>query len=194
VAATTLGEALGLLQQELGPAGKVIIKVQLDGADLAGAELVAARAQTIAGRAIVFSTTSQAELAQRMIGRLAALVEYLGTQHPQIAKLLEQGQSSKALEQFGSVLSAWQQIQQSYGSLLTLLHTRLEDLRVREIPAEQVLADFQRQLQDISQAVQANDLVLLADILQYEMDSAVANWTGLLEAALGVVENQGNGI
>jgi len=36
--------------------------------------------------------------------------------------------------------------------------------------------------------------VLLADILQYEMDSAVANWTGLLEAALGVVENQGNGI
>jgi hypothetical protein len=37
-------------------------------------------------------------------------------------------------------------------------------------------------------ALQNHDLVLLADILQYEMDGAVANWMNLLESTLALVE------
>jgi hypothetical protein len=46
-------------------------------------------------------------------------------------------------------------------------------------------------LGEIQTALQNQDFVLLADILQYEMDGAVANWMALLEATLGVVEPAG---
>ncbi len=188
---STLGDAMGLLHQQISKSGKVIIKVQVDGQELAGEALAAARAQAVGARAVTISTTSQTELAKSMIGRLAALVEYLGGQHRRVAELIEQGQSSKALEQFASVLGAWQQVNQSYVSLLKFLSTSLDDLMVREIPASEVVADFHRQLNEIAGALKNQDLVLLADILQYEMDSAIENWTGLLEAALGVVEKAG---
>jgi hypothetical protein len=190
----TLGEALSLLHRQISKDGKVIVKVRVDGQELEGDALEHARAAAIGERLIALATDSQAELAKRMIGRLAALVEYMGKQHHHIAGLIEQGHGHRALGQLASVLSAWQQIQQSYSALLKLLNTNLGDVKVREIPATEVLIDFHRQLSEMAEALKNQDLVLLGDILQYEMDSAIANWTGLLEAALGVVEANAAGM
>jgi hypothetical protein len=192
--AGTLGEALNLLHSQISKNGKVIVKVRVDGQELEGEQLEHARAAAIGQRAIALATDSRTELAKRMIGRLAALVEYMGKQHHHVASLIEQGHGARALEQLGSVLSAWQRIQQSYSALLQLLNTGLDDLMVREMPASEVLSDFHRQLTEIAEALRNQDMVLLADIMQYEMDSAVANWMGLLESVLGLVEGKDSDI
>ena len=66
----------------------------------------------------------------------------------------------------------------------------MRELPVREMNGEAVLEEFCRQLGEIT-ALRNRDFVLLADILQYEMDGAMANWMALLEATLGVVEPAG---
>ena len=187
-AASTLGETLLWVQNRLQDTGKVIVKVEIDGTVLDGTALSEKDQMAVGARQVGIFTADQRDLAHAMLGKLAALVEYLGTRHRDVANLIEQGQLPKALEQLGGVLSAWQQIDQAYSSLCRMLHLRVEDLHVGDKRATDSLAEFQGQLQEIHQALTQQDMVLLADVLQYEMDGAVANWTGMLAATLGVVD------
>ena len=184
----TLADALIWVQTRLATTGKVIVKVELDGTCLNGPALTESQSAPIAQRQVGISTADQKELSRSMIGRLAALIEFIGPQHRQVATLIEQNQTSKALGQLGQVLSAWQQIQHSFASLMTMLDLRVEDLQVGELPAKELIADFSRQLGEMQTALQNKDMVLLTDILQYEMDSAIANWTNLLALLLGIVD------
>jgi hypothetical protein len=105
--------------------------------------------------------------------------------------MLERGQTQAALDRLKGILSAWQEIQAAYGNLVKMLELPLKELPVRELNGEAVLEEFCRQLGEIHTALHNRDFVLLADILQYEMDGAMANWMALLEATLGVVEPAG---
>jgi hypothetical protein len=64
----------------------------------------------------------------------------------------------------------------------------MAELTVRDLNGEQILEEFCSQLREMQTALQNHDLVLLADILQYEMDGAVENWMAILEATLAHVE------
>ena len=184
---STLGDALNLIQQHL-EGGKIIVKVELDGQPVDGSTLTLSRSAPLAGHHVAVSTADQKQLALATIGKLAALIEWLAPQHAEIAAALEKGQTAPALQRLGGVLSAWQQIQQSYAGLMTLLQIKLEDVPVRDLTAADVIAEFCKQLTELQTALQNQDFVLLGDILQYEMEGAVKNWMSLLEAALGVVQ------
>jgi hypothetical protein len=143
----------------------------------------------------------QKDLALTTIGKLAALIEWLTPQHKSIATLLEQGNSALALARLGEVLSAWHQIQTAYGNLAKLVGITMNELRVHDgggagggawggVTGEIVLNEFCNQLSEMQTSLKNHDLVLLADILQYEMDGAAANWMSLLEATLAIVEPQ----
>ena len=184
----TLADALIWVQNQIADTGKVIVKVELDGTCLNGPAFTQSQSALIGTRRVGISTADQTELARAMIGKLAALIEYLGPQHRQVAALIEQNQTAKAMAQLGQVLSAWQQIQHAFSNLLSMLDLRLENLVVVERPAGDLIADFSRQLGEMQTALQNQDMVLLTDILQYEMDGAIANWTNLLALLLGIVD------
>ena len=131
------------------------------------------------------------DLALTTLGKLAALIEWLAPQHKDVARLLEQGNTNSALSRLAELISAWQQIQFAYSNLAKLLNITMNQLPVRDLGSsggEIVLNEFCDQLTEMQSALQNKDLVLLADILQYEMDGAVANWMSLLESTLAVVE------
>ena len=54
--------------------------------------------------------------------------------------------------------------------------------------ARAIVEEVCRHLGESQTALQNHDFVLLADILQYEMDGAVADWMSLREATVGVIE------
>jgi len=182
----TLGDALEQIRGQI-PEGRVIVKVELDGSAVEGPALTGSRGTTLAGRALSVSTANQQELSWQMLGKLHALIQWLTPQHGEIAKLLETGKTAAALGKLSNVLSAWMQIQQAYGNLAEMQGIELGKLMVREITAEAVIQEFAGQLREIQTALQAQDFVLLGDILQYEMDGVVANWTAILESTLAVV-------
>ena len=183
----TLADALSWAASELPP-GRVITRVELDGQTLEGAALAESRPLPLAARTLSLTTYSRKDLALTTLGKLAALIEWLAPQHKAVAALLEQGHTGVALDRLGQIFTAWQQIQTAYSGLAKLLNVTLGELKVRELTGEQVLNEFCRQLAEMQTALQNHDLVLMADILQYEMDGAVANWIAVLESTLGLVE------
>ena len=186
----TLADALNAIQAQLRK-GQIIIKVELDGQSVEGPALSDSRETPLRGRNVAVSTADQKQLALAMLGKLAALIEWLAPQHAQVAALFEKGQTAPALEKLGGILSAWQQIQQAYSGLLTMTHLHLAELPVRELTADHLMNDFRKQLIELQTALQAQDYVLLADILQYEMDGVVANWTSILESTLARIAPEG---
>jgi hypothetical protein len=183
----TVTDALDWATAKLPP-GRIITKIELDGETLEGSALTKAQKTSLATHTLSLTTHSQKDLALTTIGKLAALIEWLAPQHKDAANLLEKGNSTLALERLGQILSAWQQIQTAYAGLGKLLNISLKELPVHHLTGEHVMNEFITQLSEMQSALQNQDLVLLADILQYEMDGAVANWMSLLEATLGVVE------
>jgi len=184
---STLSDVLKWVRTLL-PAGHVIVKVEKDGEVLDGATLTQSRRLPLEDSEVSLTSGIQKDLALTMLGKLAALIEWLAPQHKEVAGELERGSTQHGLDRLGNILSAWQQIQEAYGNLARLLEISLKDLPVHEMNGESVLNEFVRQLSEIQGALEQRDFVLLSDILQYEMDGAVANWMALLESTLGIVE------
>lgn len=170
------------------PAGRIIVSIKRGEAFLEGAAVTQAGGDPIGGSTLELVSADRKDLSLTMLGKLAALIEWLAPQHKDVASLLEQGHTATALKRLQGVLSAWQQIQAAFGNLAKMLDLSMKDLQVRELNGEAALNEFCRQLEEIQAALRNEDFVLLADILQYEMEGAVANWMALLEATLGVVE------
>jgi hypothetical protein len=187
----TLGDAMAWLQEKLATTGKVVIKVEMDGKSLEGPDLTNARGTPIAERLVAFSTTDSRVLARVMIAKLAALIEFLAGQHGEVAKLFEQNETANALQRLSGVIASWGQVHEAFSGMVTMLKIDLKEMKVGEFPASDLLADFAGQLKSMQEALQNQDMVLLADILQYEMDGAIATWVGLLEATLARLEPLG---
>ncbi|HEY4330153.1 MAG TPA: hypothetical protein VGN88_10495 [Phycisphaerae bacterium] len=173
------------------PEGRVLVRIQVDGAILEGRALTEVRGREMGESTLMLTTGDQKELSLTMLGKLAALIEWLTPQHREVASMLEQGNTQPALERLAGILSAWQEIQSAYGNLAKMLKLSLKELPVREVTGEAVLEEFCKHLGEIQSALTNKDFVLLSDILQYEMEGAIASWMGLLEATLGVVEPVG---
>lgn len=184
----TLGALLDWVQAHIQTSGSIIVRVEIDGQPLDGPALTGSQNLQIGGRRVGVSTADQKDLAHTMIGKLAALVEYLGQRQHDIARLLEQGQSAQALTKLGDLLNAWQQVQQAFGSLTQMLRMDLDRQMVGDRPAKSLINDFRGHLEEIQQALQNQDMVLLGDVLQYEMDAAIRNWNDLLATTLGIVD------
>ncbi len=185
--AATVADALTWTQRQLPP-GKVITKIQLDDTLLEGDALAEARPTSLGTRTLSVASADQKELSFSMLGRLAALIEWLAPQHQQVAALLEKGEQAPAFEGLTRIFSTWQNIQSAYASLAKMNGITLGALPVRDLTGEAILDEFCQQLGEMQKALQNHDFVMLADILQYEMDGAVANWMTLLEATLAVID------
>lgn len=183
----TLAEALAWTQRQLPP-GKVLTNIQLDGSPLDGAALAEARPTLLGKRSLTITSADQKELSFSMLGRLAALIEWLAPQHKQVAALLEKGDQTSAFEGLSRIFSTWQNIQSGYAGLAKMNCITLVELHVRNTNGETVLTQFCAHLSEMQGALQKHDFVLLADILQYEMDGAVADWMSLLESTLAAID------
>jgi hypothetical protein len=183
----TLADALAWAQRHLPP-GKLLTNIEVDGAPLEGSALADARPTPLGKRSLAITSADQKELSFAMLGRLAALIEWLAPQHKQVAALLEKGQQAPAFEGLARIFSTWQNIQSAYAGLAKMNGITLADLPVRTLTGEALLNEFCLHLGEMQTALQNRDLVMLADILQYEMDGAVANWNSLLEATLAVID------
>ena len=191
---STLGAVLQTLQPELdagtGVQGgmRIVIGVKVGGQVFDGPTLTTRMTEPVGPLTVEITTAIRDDLARTTIGKLAALVEFLGPKHHAIAALLEQGQAPIALRDLGELLSAWQQVQLTFEGLTKLLKIDLTRQLVGARPAADLLDEFHAQLQEVAKALQAQDMVLLGDVLQYELDTGLAHWNDVLATLLGIVD------
>jgi hypothetical protein len=184
----TLADALDLAQGKISGTGRIIVTVHVDGEELSGQQISNGSSFSIVDRTVRLGTADQKQLSLTLLGKIHALVEFLGRQQIDVAGAIEKGQQAVALKQLAEVLGAWQQIHAAYSGLVNMSRLDLAALQVGQRSGQEVIQQFSQQLREIADALSNKDMVMLADILQYEMDSAIQNWNDLLAATLGAID------
>ena len=184
---STIGTALCSVQDYIAE-DQVISAVYLDGEPLT-AELL----QEWKNRPVDDFCEARIEapkrnnLAAQGLRLLAQGLANSGAEREQIGDLLAQGKPAQAMDMLGQYLGLWNNIQQTLASAARLMETDLDNLEItfgENGPAKTVrehIDDLTAQLLEIKNSLEAQDLVLLGDVLEYEFGPLTENWQGMLE-------------
>jgi hypothetical protein len=173
----TLAETLRDVQAHCCPPPRILVGFRCDGAEVAGAAMASTLSRPAGSFELleVFTSTREDLVADAMNQASASLEETEGvTQN--VAELLMEGKASEGIERLGECIRMWQQIHDAVVKSLGLLRLDAEQLTVRDEPLLTALDRSKDVLLQIKGALQAQDHVLLADILQYEFSDVSDLW------------------
>jgi len=127
----------------------------------------------------------------RMISQGLAKSE---SQREQIVEDVCQGRLGQAMEKLTSYLEIWKALEQTVGSVCRLLDVDLEqdaaDQQSESIQMVQKrLDELTKQLAELKSALEASDLVLVGDILDYEFGDISKQWCEVLESLADELDN-----
>ncbi len=189
---TTLGAALRVVQEEQVGDDSVISAIWVDGEPLTADTLNRWKDRPV-GDFQETRVDAPSKTAWAASG-LRTLAEGLAASHADredIVTHIHQGRSTEAMQHLPAYLRVWDGLQQSLSSVGRLLDMDLSGL---ELFAQQQgldhwqptfvvdhIHDLSAKLAEIKQALEASDLILLADVLAYEFADLTENWQGLLD-------------
>lgn len=173
----TLAEALRDVQAHCCGPPRIVVGFRCDGSEVTAAAMAATLSRPAGSFELleVFTSTRENLVADAMNQASASLEEAEGiTQN--VAELLMEGKASEGLAPLGECMRMWQQIHDAVVKSLELLRLNSEQLTVRDGPLLTALERPKEVLLQIKGALQTQDHVLLADILQYEFADVTDLW------------------
>ena len=190
-APTTLGAALVTVQEQHITDDQVISTVYVDGEPLTAERLAEWRNRPVDDfEEAHIESLKRNILAAQGLRIVAQGLDQSRTDREQIVEHLGQGRSTEAMNMLNGYLQVWNTTQQSLAGAGRLMEIRLETIEVNahssETDDEQVrplLELFHRltkQLKELKSALEAQDLVLVGDILEYEFSPLTENWQKIL--------------
>jgi hypothetical protein len=102
-----------------------------------------------------------------------------GRAQQEVADQLNAGQVAEALGRVGESVGVWRAGQQVVVRCCALLGEDLTAVEYGGRPIREHLSELAEKLRELRDAFEARDMVLLADLLHYEMPSLCQTWHGL---------------
>jgi len=173
----TLEQTLREVQSNLCPPRRILVGFRCDGEEIVSAAIAAAMQRPVAsfGRLEVFTSTREDLVADTM-GQASSSLEETESTTQRVAELLMEGKTVEGIERLGECLHVWQQVHDAVAKSLELLRLDPQKATVRDQPLLAALERPKDVLLQIKGALQAQDHVLLADILQYEFAEVTDMW------------------
>jgi len=173
----TLAETLRDVQANCCPPPRILVGFRCDGAEVAGAAMASTLSRPAGSFELleVFTSTREDLVAEAM-NQASASLEETESVTQNVAELLMEGKAVEGIERLGECLRIWQQIHDAVVKSLELLRLNPEQLTVRDEPLLTALERPKDVLLQIKAALQAQDHVLLADILQFEFAEVTDMW------------------
>jgi hypothetical protein len=167
---------------------RLVVSVAVDGRPLANQEL-GERLESPLERVEQIDLAS-ADRWQLVADSLREVAEHLGeagSEQAAIADQLQAGNVCEAITRFGEFLRVWQTCQQTILDCSNLLGQDLTALECAGRSVREHLDGLVDKLRELRDTFEARDMVLLADLVQYEMPDTCRVWQGVLnELADGV--------
>ena len=197
----TLGAALFAIQDNHIKEDQVISTIRVDGEPLTAELLAEWKNRSVDD----FDETHIESLKRNLLAAqgLRILSEGLAeskTDRDQIVDHLCQGRSSPAMTMLNGYLQIWNGAQQSLLSAGRLLEVDIDSIEIYCPDSESgepkvgllidVLDSLTDNLKEVKSALEAQDLVLLGDILEYEFGPLTENWQDMLTQLADRFENQ----
>lgn len=125
-------------------------------------------------------------VAAEVLAQAAALFEETEKDQPTIVELLGEGNTVRGMELLAGSFRLWQQAHEAVIHAVRLSGVNLDEVRIADTPAIEVIDGLRDKLAQIKEALEARDYVMLADILQYELSETIQNWKSLIARLRGM--------
>ena len=167
---------------------RLIVSVAVDGTLLGDDELGARLDQPVAADSQIDLESGDAQqIVSDALQGLAIRFGEAGSQLAGIAEQLSAGDASDAVREIGQYVGLWNTCHRVIGQCAGLID---EDLTQREYdgrPVQLWFDDVVEQLVNIREALEARDMVLLADVVRYELPPLCETWQALLSSLAGQI-------
>ena len=177
----TVEDALWHVQSNLCPPGRMVIGLRCDGEDVPANAMQDTLSKHVSQfeRLEVFTDTKSTLVAEAMV-QAAASLEATEERCRRVAELLTEGKTTEAIEGLSKCVGTWQQINEAVSKSVQMLELDVENTRINDRPMIEFIKGPAAALLQIKDALQAQDHVLLADVLQYEFAEATDQWQEVL--------------
>lgn len=173
----TLKDAILHMQQEICPPDHLVIKIQCNGQELVGDEMETGLSKPVSAyEKLEVTTSSRENLITDAMSQASISLQETETSCQQVAEMLTEGNSAEGIEALGQCLQIWQQIHEAVGKSIIMLGIDPDNIMIQDESFETVIRKPKEILLQIKKALQSQDYVMLADILQYEFKEVTDQW------------------
>jgi hypothetical protein len=176
----TLEALVGQIRNEIGE--RLVVSVSLDGRVLNDADLQAIMSTPIAATAqLDFESSAPHDLVVAVLRGLAISLAEAQDELPSIADTLTSADRSVAIPRISGIVSLWQTSNRALAQCSDLIG---EDLTLCESGGRAVrehILELIGTLTTLRQALEAQDLVTLSDLVRYELPALAERWQQITE-------------
>jgi hypothetical protein len=159
--------------------GRLIVTVAIDGRPLRNDDLNACLAEPVMGQQVDLESGEPSVLAAAALDGLAAEFAEAGPRLAQIAERLNSADMPAAIREVGDFMALWQTCYRALPQCGTMLGCNLLEQSYDGQPVRTYLNDVVDKLTQVRAALEARDVVMLADLLRYELPALVQTWQGI---------------
>jgi hypothetical protein len=183
---SSLSQILKQVESTHLPANSVVRKIHIDGLPFAPdgfAGESAGNLNTIASKNTVeIFTGTLGEIAQESVGEALAYLDRIEAAIPSLAEGFRFCPSSESFENLRHLCEGFYWLNMLIDRLDASFRMQLETILIRGIPAPQHHQNFISVLKQLIESQEAGDLVVVSDLLEYEIAPMVAVWREMLGA------------
>jgi len=196
----TFGGALQAIEERHVGDQEVISSILVDSEPLTAEQLSLWKDRGVEEfQEVQVETKSRSSFAAEGLRLISRVLSESSTQRDEIVEHLGQGRSERALQMLPEYLQVWNAVQQNLGSAVRLMDLEIESLEVfdqqesgiaKPWPVSEAIDKLSEQLGQVKCALEAGDLVLLGDILDYEFSDLTEGWQDMLRQLADQFEPQ----
>jgi hypothetical protein len=167
---------------ESGQSKRIVISIACDGQALNQDQLSGVLDKPLnTFDRIELRTQDPRALAAATIKQTIELFENSMNMRHEIADRLDEGRLDAAMPLLQQLINVWKQVQQSMQVCATATNIDFATLKVGDEAMEDVLDVVKTHLNELKDAMENRDLVLVGDILRYEFQAPLENWLSILK-------------
>jgi len=185
---STIAEFIESARQSLAGSGRMLIGLRCDENDVSPDQLDALLVEPLSrfDRLELTSDRPARVVEDILMHARSCLGQSFELVQDASAKLTS-GDGAEAMTVLIACIKSWGQVHEAIVKGGQLMRIDFETLLIRERSVQAWLASLVDRLREIKSAVECNDLVLLADMLKYELDESLQEWEGFVEGFIEYV-------
>lgn len=190
----TLRQTLLGIQSRHCRASQLVVGLTCDGEVVSGEQMEEALGKRASEFNRVDITTSTAEsLVFDAMTQASISLEDTESAVQSVANQLTEGRTDEAIKALSECLQVWQQVHTAVAHSIQILNIDVTAMMIQDETLTAVIAMPKDVLTQIKDALQAQDHVLLADLLQYEFSTVTEKWHAIIARLRQEAEDRNDG-
>ena len=180
----TLAQLVDEVKRQIGD--RMIVSIRCDGSDITDDGFGESMARSVDScQRVELYTGAARELVEDAMDQAAEMLDATEQDRLQAVELLGAGQTADGIRFLGNCMRNWYQVHQSIANSLAMLDIDPDTVTVEGRKMAEALETSRARLEQIKQALESLDYVLLSDTLQYEFEEVVRIWKAIVAAIRG---------